>query len=72
MVLTVSAFFRTLVFLGNGIGQRPRLGFDPLALHLESTAAEPRMLVNALLMAVICGFLARASWVPLLKRWRRP
>lgn len=64
MLFTLSALGRTLFYLFNGFGLRPRLG--PLAL--ESVPAEPKMLINALLMATILWFLARASWVPFLRR----
>ena len=67
MLLTLSALGRTCVFVLNGFGFRPRLrdGFQ-----LESVAANPKMFVNAVLMAIILGLLARASWGSFLKRRR--
>lgn len=59
-LLTISATGRTLVFLGNGLGHRPRVSGTAPWLTFETAAAEPRMLVNSVLMAVICFFLARA------------
>lgn len=70
MLLSVSAVARTLVFVGNGLGHRPRVLRDPVRMVLESVEPTPRMLVNALLMAIICACLVRASWLPFLERWR--
>lgn len=67
MLLTLSAIGRIVVFAGNGVGQRPRLGLRPPSFHFEPTEAEPRLLLCATLMMVIFIFLARASWVPFLK-----
>lgn len=68
MLLTLSALGRTLFYVSNGVGLRPRL--RP-ALAFEAVPASPQMLVNAVLMAVILVVLARASWVPFVERLRR-
>lgn len=65
MLLSVSALGRTLVFFANAAGWRPR--WRP-ALRFEPAEPDLRMLINALLMAVIFVFLVRASWIPW---WRR-
>ena len=65
MLLSISALGRTLVFLANAAGWRPR--WRP-ALSFEPAEPDLRMLINALLMAVIFVFLVRASWIPW---WRR-
>ncbi len=67
MVLTLSALGRTLFYIGNGIGHRPRL--RPW-FEIEAAPANPKMLINAVLMTVILVLLARASWVPFVQRLR--
>ena len=68
MLLTLSALGRTLVFASGGLGWKPGIEWRPLALSMESVPAAPRMLINAMLMAIIVVVLARASWVPFIKR----
>lgn len=68
MLLTLSALGRTFVFAANGLGWRPSLTWRPFAFSLEGIPPMPRMLVNAVLMAIIVVVLARAAWVPFLRR----
>ncbi len=68
MLLTLSALGRTFVFAANGLGWKPGITWRPFAAAIESVPATPRMLINALLMAIILVVLARASWVPFLRR----
>ncbi len=63
-LLTLSALGRLTVFLGNGLGHRPRLHRDPFRLALEAVEPEPRMLLCALLMGGIVGVLIRLAWWP--------
>ncbi len=67
LLLTLSALGRTLFFLANAAGHRPRLAFSPPSFHLEATEPEVKMLVSAAFMAVIVIYLARASWLPWLR-----
>lgn len=67
LLLTFSALGRLTVFLGNGLGHRPRILRQPLRLALESVPAEPRMLLCGLLMAGVVFVLVRAAWWPLLQ-----
>lgn len=67
MILTVSNFGRFLIYALSTVGWRLRLRPWP---EIESAAANPKMLINATLMAVIVFLLARASWVPFLQRRR--
>lgn len=69
MLLSLSALVRTFVFFANATGWRPR--WRPL-LSFESTEPDLRMLINALLMAVILVFLVRASWIPWWQAMLRP
>lgn len=68
MLLTLSALGRTFVFTANGLGWKPAVGWRPFTMAMEVVPATPRMLINALLMAIILVALARASWVPFLQR----
>lgn len=70
MLLTLSGLGRTAVFLGNAVGHRPRLRSGPWRFELDTVEADPRMWINALLMATICGFLVRSAWLPAWRRWR--
>ncbi len=70
MLLTLSALGRTFVFAANGIGWKPSVAWRPFALAMDVVPATPRMLINALLMAIILIALARASWLPFLRRKR--
>lgn len=63
-LLTFSALGRLTVFLGNGLGQRPRIHRQPFRLALEPVEPEPRMLLCALLMAGIVWVLIRLAWWP--------
>ena len=66
LLLTLSALGRTAVFAANGFGVQPRLN---VGVALEAIPPNPKMLINAVLMAILVVLLARASWVPFLKRW---
>ncbi len=68
MLLTLSALGRTLVFAASGLGWKPSLSWRPFAFALEAIGPMPRMLLNAVLMAIIVVVLARAAWVPFLRR----
>lgn len=70
MLLTLSALGRTFVFAANGIGWKPGIDWQPFTLAMEVVPATPRMLINAFLMAIILVVLARASWMPFLRRLR--
>ncbi len=72
MLLCLSALGRTFVFAASGLGWKPAIGWRPLALAMEVVPATPRMLINAVLMAIILIFLVRASWVPFVRRFRSP
>ena len=63
-LLTLSALGRLTVFLGNGVGQRPRVRRDPWHLALEAVEAQPRMLLCALLIGGIVWVLIRLAWWP--------
>ena len=65
MLLALTSAGRILVFPLNGAGLRPRLEGG---LRLEEMPARPRYFLAALLMVFIVTLLARASWVPALKR----
>ncbi len=68
MLLTLSALGRTFVFAAGGIGWKPSVAWRPFVAAMEAVPATPRMLINALLMAVILAALAWASWVPFMRR----
>lgn len=70
VLLTASAFVRTLVFLGNGLGHRPRFGHAGALLGLEAVDPSGRMLVNAALMSLIVVALFHAAWLPARGRRR--
>ena len=72
MLLTLSALGRTFVFAANGLGWKPGVAWQPFTLAMEVVPATPRMLLNAVLMAIILVSLARASWVPFLRRLNGP
>lgn len=63
-LLTLSALGRLTVFLGSGLGHRPRLRRDPFRVEVESVVPEPRMLLCALLMGGIVWMLIRTAWWP--------
>ncbi|MCP3961067.1 MAG: hypothetical protein GY719_24745 [bacterium] len=71
MLLTLSALGRVFIFAANGIGWQPGISWRPVAVAFQSVEPTPRMLVNAVLMAVIVVVLFRASWLPFLRRFRR-
>lgn len=68
MLLSLSALMRTLVFLANGLGARPRFALASPRLRIEAATPEPRMWFAAALMAVILWLLVRASWLPWMRR----
>ena len=68
MLLTLSAIGRTFVFAANGFGWKPGIDWRPFTFAMEVVPATPRMLINAFLMLIILVALARASWVPFLRR----
>lgn len=68
MLLTLSALGRTFVFASNAVGWQPEIHARPLALHLHPIDPLPLMLINAVLMAIIVAMLARAAWLPFMKR----
>ena len=70
MLLTLSALGRTFVFAANGLGWKPGFDWRAFSLTMEAAPPAPRMLINAVLMAVIAIVLARVSWVPFLRRLR--
>ena len=70
MLLTLSALGRTFVFAANGLGWKPGIDWRQFALSMEAVPPMPRMLVNAALMTVIVVVLARAAWLPFLRRLR--
>ena len=69
MLLTLSAAGRTLVFLAEGAGRR--LEQTAQGWSFAPATPRPRMLLCAALTAAIALFLARASWVPFLRRQTR-
>ena len=68
MLISVTGLVRTLIYVANAAGTRPRLfgGF-----RLESIDPQPKMWINAILMAVITVLLVRASWWPRLRGQKR-
>ena len=72
MLLTLSALGRVFVFAANGVGWKPGFSWRPVAVAFQSVEPTPRMLINAVLMAVIVVVLFRASWLPFLRRIRKP
>ncbi len=70
MLLSLSALGRTFVFAANGLGWKPGIDWRPFSFAMEVVPATPRMLINAVLMAIILVFLVRASWVPFVQRLR--
>ena len=61
MLLTLSALGRTFFYLANGLGHQPRLRPE---IALVAVDPNPKMLINAVLMAVIVIFLVRAVLSP--------
>ncbi len=68
MLLTLSALGRTFVFASNTVGWQPEIHYTPPAFHLHPIDPLPLMTVNAGLMTIIVVVLARASWVPFVRR----
>ncbi len=68
MLLTLSALVRTFLFSANGIGWKPGLSWSPFAFSMEPVPPMPRMLINALLMLIILGFLINTAWRPWFRR----
>lgn len=68
MLLTLSALGRVFVFTANGFGWKPGISWRPIAVAFQSVEPTPRMLINAVLMAIIVALLVRAAWLPFIRR----
>ncbi len=68
VLVSLTAAVRTLLFLGNGVGYRPRVDVRPFALSLTTAEPAPRMLLAALLMGIVLAFVVRAALGPASRR----